>query len=319
MALIRADVAIDMNNYAQITAPALAPGNLIQDQPFTFGRTTYAGRFVITDLDDLSYTFAGPNLAVARTGVLSGGTVTGFFSAFSDAPQFHYSVQQISVRVSALRSAAATTDRRDDLALVRSMLKDDDTFHLSSKADLVRGYAGHDVANGAGGADTLFGGTGRDQLTGGAGHDRLFGEEHDDRLLGGAGNDTLSAGRGRDTLVGGSGQDTLVGGTDDLRDVFVFSQRGDSSLTAADRIQNFTRGRSGGDDIDLHAIDAKVGTTGINEAFAWGGTKTKANGLWWTDAGHDVMLYGDVSGDARADFAIRVLKIGALASYDVIL
>jgi hypothetical protein len=62
---------------------------------------------------------------------------------------------------------------------------------------------------------------------------------------------------------------------------------------------------SAGDKIDLKGIDAMTSKVG-DQAFAFSTTGAKNNSVWW-DSG---MLYGDVSGDAVADFAIQVSLVG---------
>ena len=75
------------------------------------------------------------------------------------------------------------------------------------------------------------------------------------------------------------------------------------------------------DDIDLHLIDAKTGVAGNNAfkfigAQAFHGVKGE---LHYRDSGRNVIVEGDVNGDARADFSILVKNVAALSAADFIL
>jgi serralysin len=107
--------------------------------------------------------------------------------------------------------------------------------------------------------DFLAGDGGANALSGGGGNDSIEGE---------GGNDKLSGGGGTDDLDGGSGVDKLTGGAD--ADEFQYFGTGDSGvgLGKRDVITDFQRGV---DIIDLHFMDAKVGTSG-EQAFAFVGS-----------------------------------------------
>jgi Ca2+-binding RTX toxin-like protein len=253
----------------------------------------------------------------------TGGTVTGVLGTVlqNGVTLVWGGIEGISVAATTLQTVARTASTADDLSLLRSILSGNDSFDLSIKADLARGYGGKDTMLGDGGADKLYGGSGADSIAGGSGGDSLFGE---------AGNDTLTAGAGADILVGGGGRDTLAGGTDSLRDVFLFNSRADSATVAGDTpyanvdfIQNFTRGSSAtdstGDDIDLRSLDANL-NVGANQAFLWSGSTAKANSVWFQDtAGPGLLLLADVNGDTTADFAIRIGGVNALSNWNVLL
>ncbi|WP_237168755.1 M10 family metallopeptidase C-terminal domain-containing protein [Paracoccus shandongensis] len=155
-------------------------------------------------------------------------------------------------------------------------------------------------------------------LKGGGGNDVLSGRAGADRLLGDAGDDILNGGSGGDRLVGGRGQDDLFGGVDASRDVFVFTSHLDSAVGRnRDVVNDFTTGL---DDLDLRLVDAVASTAGTNEAFRWAGTTAAAHSVWWTEvAGQGVLVRGDVTGDARADFEILLSDISSLGAGDVLL
>ncbi|WP_414471007.1 Ig-like domain-containing protein [Microvirga sp. M2] len=220
----------------------------------------------------------------------------------------------------------------------------DDHLYGGTGHDRLLGEAGHDRLEGGSGNDTLLGGSGHDTLAGGTGHDRLYGDAGNDRLYGGSGHDRLDGGSGHDRLDGGAGNDTLLGGTgndtlvgglgrDQLgggagRDVFVFTTVAESRVGAQrDVIHDF---QSGHDRIDLRGIDANTRLAG-NQAFSWTGADGpflhpqesaaflatgftgRAGELRFANG----LLMGDVDGDGRADFEIRI--VGPLAAGDVIL
>ena len=108
----------------------------------------------------------------------------------------------------------------------------------------------------------------------------------------------LVRGDGFDNIIlGTTGNDTLVGGGG--RDVFVFQK-----AMGWDTIQDFARG----DRIDLRGLDADATRAG-NQAFDFIGTD-------WLEGSGDLGVYrdrggwtsvqGDVNGDGRYDFSIRV-------------
>lgn len=133
-------------------------------------------------------------------------------------------------------------------------------------------------------------------------------------LSGGAGNDRLSAGLGNDTLTGGVGRDVLKG--DAGADVFDFNLAAESK-TGAQR-DTLYLSHAQGDRIDLRTIDAVQG--GANQAFHWV-DKNTLSASFTKDAGElrfaGGILSGDINGDGRADFEIRV--VGKLFIDDVIL
>jgi Ca2+-binding RTX toxin-like protein len=141
-----------------------------------------------------------------------------------------------------------------------------------------------------------------------------------DVIYGLSGDDTIYAGDGRDVIIGGAGADLLVGGTGD--DVFLYLSTVDAPTSAPslllETIVNFENGWVFGNDrIDLSRIDARAGGA-VNEAFTYIGS-------WWfsgqagelrvveewlsnTGGGYNwaQVAYGDVDGDAYADFKIAI-------------
>jgi Ca2+-binding RTX toxin-like protein len=154
-----------------------------------------------------------------------------------------------------------------------------------------------------GGNDRIAGTSGVDSILGGSGRDELRGNGGDDRLDGGSGDDSLIGGSYADRLTGGSG-----------KDLFRFGSGSDTSNSNPDRIVDF---RSGFDRIDLAHIDANTGRSG-DQAFRFlgeGAFSRKAGELRFDDG----VLTGDVDGNGRADFTIRIDDISRLATADLIL
>jgi Ca2+-binding RTX toxin-like protein len=179
--------------------------------------------------------FFGSNAAVTGD-VLTAGAFYGF--AWHTIDGFIDGISGFLVGAADIAAAMATTDRADDLALLRQMLSPDNTVTLrnvdgatsgpghyffagagadtvigSSRGDTLLGDAGADRIEGRAGNDLLRGGTGADRLIGNRGADRLYGDNGADHLQGYTENDRLFGGRGVDSLQGGGGNDTLFGGT----------------------------------------------------------------------------------------------------------
>jgi hypothetical protein len=220
----------------------------------------------------------------------------------------------------------------------------DDWLYGDEGNDTVSGGIGDDRLFGGSGNDRLLGGSGKDRLDGGSGHDKFYGNSGNDTLSGGAGNDSLWGGSGQDRLDGGAGNDNLKGeagndritgglGRDKMwggagKDVFDFNSVKESKVGAQrDIIYDF---KSGQDRIDLRDIDANTRFKG-NQKFAWTGSEapflSPKDGSAFLKAGftgkagelryENGLLMGDVNGDGRADFQIKV--VGKFAYSDVIL
>lgn len=174
----------------------------------------------------------------------------------------------------------------------------DDIVYGLGGADRISGGRGDDILRGGQGGDVLLGGTGNDRLLGDGGNDRLLGGAGQDALFGGPGDDRLLGGAGNDRLAGGWGVDTLTGGAG--RDVFVFADPGHAGAGATrDTITDFARG----DRIDLSGMDADTTVRG-NQAFHL------IDGAFSGDAGElrvrPGLVQGDIDGDGRPDFGIRL-------------
>ena len=159
-------------------------------------------------------------------------------------------------------------------------------------------------------ADTLRGSQLTDTINGRAGNDTIDGR---------AGNDLLKGAAGDDHLIGGAGVDKLYGGRG--ADSFVFKAVADFAPSSAGRDTVLDFSRRQGDAIDLKAIDADR-TQGGNQAFDFIGSgrfSDTAGELRYRKAAGDTFVYGDVDGDGRADFSLRIDGGFALAKGDFIL
>lgn len=216
----------------------------------------------------------------------------------------------------------------------------DDVVYAGTGEDDLWVSAGNDTLDGGGGIDTLhLPRNGRSAIDLGTdlpqaiarGHvtlrsvENLVGGRFGDTLSGtGAGNvieamggwDIVRGRGGMDILIGGKGRDKLYGGADRMRDVFVYETIYDSKIgTNRDVIYDF---ESGIDDIDLTAIDANVLKSG-DQAFRFTGPRAAAHSVWTYDIGRNLLLRGDVNGDARHDFEIEIVNVPALVARDLLL
>ncbi len=154
-----------------------------------------------------------------------------------------------------------------------------------------------ETITGTSASQTLKGGIGADKIVAGAGNDTLIGYAGSDLLYGDAGNDTVYGGLGADDLTGGAGKDT-----------FLFKTLGDSTVSSTGRDTIFDFSVTDGDMIDLKAIDANTKIAG-DQAFSFIGAAEfggKAGELRFYKTSANTYVYGDVDGDAKADFAIHL-------------
>jgi Ca2+-binding RTX toxin-like protein len=155
-----------------------------------------------------------------------------------------------------------------------------------------------------------------ENLIGSAGSDVLIGNSQANTIFGGSGFFGGSD-NNRDTISGGGGADTLIAG---YGDTFVYERVGVSKVGAADTIVGFSH--SAGDLIDLSAIDAISGKVHLgDQAFVFGGstfTRTAGELIQVAFAG-GYQVIGDINGDGRADFEIRVETSSALLAADFVL
>jgi len=151
----------------------------------------------------------------------------------------------------------------------------------------------------------------------------LTGNSANNVLSGGAGNDVLNGGAGNDVLIGGTGMDTMTGGTGNDRFVFADGDFSSKTATGADVIVDFTPG----DKIDLSLVDALSTATPYNQpgdqAFVFIGHNRfhieTGRELRYDVVGGNTYVYGNVNGDATADFCIKLLGVHTLTSADFVL
>jgi serralysin len=166
-------------------------------------------------------------------------------------------------------------------------------------------------ATGTSYADTINGGQGNNILKGMDGFDVLSGRDGQDKLYGGNGGDNLFGDDGNDKLTGGKGQDLLEGGSGN--DVFIFEKISDSVTgDKRDLIDDFSH--SEGDKVDLSKIDA--GSS--NGSFDFIGD-TAFSGTAGELRFHNHILSGDVDGDGKADFQIKIADVNTMHNSDFIL
>ncbi|MGE0653025.1 MAG: Ig-like domain-containing protein [Alphaproteobacteria bacterium] len=221
-------------------------------------------------------------------------------------------------------------------------------------ADRIFGMAGKDKLVGGGDDDWIDGGAGVDSMQGGLGDDTYVVDSKSDKVteksgagvdtvitslpsfalrgavehlifqgssaftgVGNALNNAITGGDGNDLLNGGAGGDILAGGAG--ADRFVFASASETGLGAArDVIVDFM---SDIDTIDLAAIDANTTMKG-NQAFSgilvdtFGGL---AGQLRVADSGSDLLVSGDINGDAIADFEILLRDVASLSRNDFVL
>ncbi|HEX8257436.1 MAG TPA: matrixin family metalloprotease [Allosphingosinicella sp.] len=145
------------------------------------------------------------------------------------------------------------------------------------------------------GVERLEGSAFADALTGNAGANLLSGLDGADRLAGGAGADRLAGGAGRDFALGGAGADQFL---------FANGDFGGAVARSADRIAGF---EAAADRINLRAVDAVAG--GADDRFTFVGEAAfsgTAGELRWHHANGATLVSGDVDGDGKADFMIRL-------------
>jgi Ca2+-binding RTX toxin-like protein len=225
--------------------------------------------------------------------------------------------------------------------------------------DTLNGGKGNDTLNGGKGADSLIGGTGNDTylvdnvsdkitealnagtdtvqssvtftlaahvehltLTG-SGAINGTGNVLNNIITGNSGSNTLNGGTGADTLTGGTGSDLLYGGADSVQDVFIFNTAAESKTgSTRDKVYDF---RTKVDDLDLRGIDANTKLDG-DQKFGFNTTTAKANSVWYRLVEFDgdattkeIIVYGDVDGDAKADFEIGLMGVTSVVKDDFIL
>jgi len=215
-----------------------------------------------------------------------------------------------------------------------------DLLDGGSGDDVLIGGSGDDVMDGGAGADEFLGETGFDHvsylgsakgvvanlakpslnsndakgdtysdvegLIGSHFADTLTGDGKTNLIFGGFGNDRIAGGSGNDVLSGDFGADDLYGGSG--ADIFGFNDLWESTVVSAGRDTIFDFSGTGGDRIDLTAIDARYAAAG-DQAFAFIGTAAfhgKAGELRYEKKASDTYIYADANGDGKADFSIHL-------------
>lgn len=223
--------------------------------------------------------FRGSGFRYNSQGEATAGTIKSYAGLHNGKTAFV--LEGISVSATSVVKAAKTYSTSDDLKLISSLLKGNDTFSGGNMTDFVRLYAGNDTIRGNGGNDSLYGGSGNDKITGGAGRDKLYGE---------------------------SGSDT-----------FIYKSRSESTVSSSgrDTIYDFTSA----DTIDLSAIDASAKSSGNQAFSFVGtkAFSGKAGELRYDKKASDTYIYADVNGDKTADFAIHLDDAITLSRGDFIL
>jgi Ca2+-binding RTX toxin-like protein len=194
-------------------------------------------------------------------------------------------------------------------ANVENLLLIGPTAHIGVGNDIgnaVRGTSGANRLSGLGGSDELYGYDGADVLTGGADADWLDG---------GAGQDEIFGGEGADRLIGRGGADRLTGQTG--ADLFLFNQASDSTYSAGGRDTILDFSRAQGDKIGLSDFDANLLAAGAQHFNFIGAAEFTAIGqLRYKAFDGYSLLYGEVTGDKIADFALRLDNVTSLAASD---
>lgn len=145
---------------------------------------------------------------------------------------------------------------------------------------------------------------------GGSGNDSLLASDVDSVLIGGAGDDVFAGGLGQDRLTGGAGAD-----------LFVFNDPAATyrSAARADIITDFSR--ADGDLIWLLGIDVEPLVFG-DQGFTFIGTDAFSGDLGELRVTYRpafALVQGDIDGDAKVDFAIRVNGVEDLQASDFML
>ncbi|TPE53516.1 sulfatase-like hydrolase/transferase [Amaricoccus solimangrovi] len=195
-----------------------------------------------------------------------------------------------------------------DMIVMRDEAMEAD-FAIPANVEIIQINGPSFTGNGA--ANRIIGSSIGNRLAGGGGNDVLSGLGGADNLLGGGGNDRLRGSFANDRLTGGAGRDTLDGGS--AADTFAFTAASDSTQTAPDTIAGFDgpRKSTGGDRIDLSAIDANTQVSG-NQAFQYGGSG--AGHLRLVDVGGNTEVLGNTDGDSTPELRIIIQDGSVTAS-----
>lgn len=207
------------------------------------------------------------------------------------------------------------------------LLRDNISIAYGATIENAKGGGGDDRIAGNSVANTLSGGAGDDVLDGRAGNDTLLGGSGDDRITGGAGQDQYVGGAGDDIFVfdsidpagkGGKGKNSTL-----LEIVQDFDQDGDDVLdftnldanTLLDGVQGFTlvgtKNFTGAGQLRVYGAGGNDLADGFGSGHAWA-TKGQAGG-------GTTFVAGNVDGDNKADFIIRLVGVSSLGADDFLL
>lgn len=235
--------------------------NIYYGYSYTLGSTVFRASYGAGDADE----FRGSGFRYNGYGEPTAGTVTSYAAFMSGYKVF--TVDGMSIAATSIMKAANTYSTADDLSLISTALKGNDTFKGGNAVDFVSAYAGNDTLYGNGGNDTLKGGTGNDKIVGGAGRDYLFGET------------------GADTFIYKSVKDSY--GTSTRDTIYDFMSGDKIDLSAIDANSKATNNQA------FKFID-KAAFHGV------------AGELRYEKKASDTYIYADVNGDKVADLAIHL-------------
>jgi Ca2+-binding RTX toxin-like protein len=163
---------------------------------------------------------------------------------------------------------------------------------------------------GGAGTDRIYEISGIENLTGTSFPDNLTGSAISNVIRGSDGNDLIYGLAGLDVLFGDAGMDSIDCGADTDMDRVAYIQPSDSPVGAnRDQVTNFS---AENDLIELSLMDANVNAWG-DQPFAFSSTTPQANSVWYLVSGEDVIVQGDVNGDAVADFDVLVKSVASVA------
>jgi FG-GAP-like repeat/Peptidase M10 serralysin C terminal/Calx-beta domain/FG-GAP repeat len=300
-------IGILINNTPIYSVAAGAP-RVEGTRPGSGGDLVFAiGRTATSQAETVSYALGGTAIAGVDYIVPSGFV---HFAAGQSTALIHISLNPDTVKekdetvIVALTGANAGGLVSRSHAIATGTIVDDEpkTINGTNGNNHLNGTPFIDLINGLGGNDTIHGNTGNDRITGGPGADVMRGD---------AGRDVFVF---HSILDSAPHQSGLIGGR------FSLSQ----GAAQRDTITDFAHGQ---DKIDLSAIDANSKLAG-NQPFAFVGLGNFTHHAGQLverlydrpgAAGDRTVIYGDVNGDALADFQIQLVGLKHLVAGDFVL
>jgi Ca2+-binding RTX toxin-like protein len=171
------------------------------------------------------------------------------------------------------------------------------------------------VTKGAG-TDRIYDNSSIENLEGGLKGDTLTGSLIANVIQGGEGDDSIFGLDGADALYGNAGLDKIDCGADSAPDRVGYIIPSDSPVgTMRDQLTNFNVEN---DLIDMSLIDANINTA-EDQAFSFSNNVAAPNSVWFTVVGSDIVVSGDVNGDAGADFEVLIKGVGTLTGSQLLL